>query len=59
MNECNEKFFLSYMYGHGHPVRVSFKNIPIVLADWADKPNSIWRIFGIIFSTNSVVTLPP
>ena len=36
MNECNvclekrEKFFLSYMYGHGHPVRNSFKNIPIV-----------------------------
>ena len=31
MNECNvclekrEKFFLSYMYGHGHPVRDSFK----------------------------------
>ena len=64
MNECNvclekrEKFFLSYMYGHGHPVRDSFKNIPIVFADWADKPKSIWRFFGSIFSTNSV-TVPP
>ena len=64
MNECNvclekrEKFFLSYMYGHGHPVRDSFKNIPIVLADWIDKTKSILRFFVSIFSTNSVMVPP-